>query len=413
MKGLRRKISPEVLSILDLLIMCLSFYLGTMAEYYQHGEMPLESFLSMRIKLANFLLFMGFLFPGLRFFRLLLLNRSRRFINQRVEVADCLKATSLGTLVILFGSWVFHLYLITPLFLVVFFVTSTTLTILSRLIVRQALKYDLRKGRNLRSMLIVGTNSRALRFAEEIEQEPDLGYRVLGFVDDDWSGMSQFWKLDYPLKGNFKDVPQILREHAIDEVVIFLPISSLYEQASIIVSLCEEQGIVVRFLSDLFTLKSAPGKQEWFKDHSIITIYPEAILGWQALLKRLLDFSLSLIFIIIFLPLLAFTTLLIKLTSPGPVFFVQERVGLNKRRFRMYKFRTMLEDAENQQAELEHLNEMSGPAFKIKDDPRVTKIGKILRKTSLDELPQMINVLKGDMSLVGPRPLPVRRLQRV
>jgi exopolysaccharide biosynthesis polyprenyl glycosylphosphotransferase len=406
--GLRRKIPLEVLKSLDLLIMCCAFFLGTMAEYHQSGEMPLQSFLSMRISLQNLLLFMGFSYSWPTIFSSLLLYRSRRLINRWVEVADCLKATSLGTLVMLLSSLVFHLYLITPLFLVVFFVTSTTLTILSRLMIRYGLEYARRKGRNIRSMLIVGTNPRALRFASEIEHKPDLGYRVLGFVDDDWSGMRQFRKSDYPLKGNFKDVPKILREQVIDEVVISLPMYSLYEQASAIVGLCQEQGIVVRFLSDLFTSKPAPGKQEWFEDDSLITIYPGAILGWPALLKRLLDFSLSLTLIIVLSPLLAFTALLIKLTSHGPALFIQERVGLNKRRFRLYKFRTMAVDAEKQQARLEHLNEVSGPAFKIKNDPRITNIGKLLRKTSLDELPQLVNVLKGDMSLVGPRPLPVR-----
>ena len=107
-------------------------------------------------------------------------------------------------------------------------------------------------------------------------------------------------------------------------------------------------------------------------------------------------------------PLLLLTACLIKLTSPGPFFFIQERVGLNKRRFRLYKFRTMVADAEKRQAELEPLNEISGPVFKIKNDPRITPIGDFLRTTSIDELPQLINVLKGEMSLVGPRPLPVR-----
>ena len=406
--GLRRKIPLEVLKTLDLLIMCLAFFLGTMAVYHQHGGMSLQSFLSMRIGLQNFFLFMGFSYSWPAIFSALLLYRSRRLINRWVEVADCLKATSLGTSVILLSSLVFHLHLITPLFLVVFFATSTTLTILSRLLIRSGLEYARRKGRNLRSLLIVGTNSRALNFASEIEHKPDLGYRVLGFVDEDWAGMKQFRRSDYPLIGNFKDVPKILREQVIDEVVISLPMYSHYEQASTIVGLCQEQGIVVRFLSDLFTSKPARGKQEWFEDDSLITIYPGAILGWPALLKRLLDFSLSLILLILLFPLLAFTALLIKLTSPGPVLFIQERVGLNKRRFRLYKFRTMAVDAEKQQAKLEHLNEVSGPAFKIKNDPRITKIGKILRKTSLDELPQLVNVLMGDMSLVGPRPLPVR-----
>jgi lipopolysaccharide/colanic/teichoic acid biosynthesis glycosyltransferase len=112
--------------------------------------------------------------------------------------------------------------------------------------------------------------------------------------------------------------------------------------------------------------------------------------------------------LLVFLPFLPIIATAIKLTSPGPVFFVQERIGINKRRFRVYKFRTMVPDAEKKQAELESLNEVSGPVFKIKKDPRITPIGRILRKLSIDEVPQLFNVLKGDMSLVGPRPLPIR-----
>ena len=133
-----------------------------------------------------------------------------------------------------------------------------------------------------------------------------------------------------------------------------------------------------------------------------------AMNGHSMLLKRLLDIILSLIGLIILLPLLLTTALAIKVTSPGPILFRQERVGLNKRRFRLYKFRTMIADAEKRMSELEHLNEVSGPVFKIKKDPRITPIGMILRKSSIDEMPQLANVLKGDMSLVGPRPLPLR-----
>jgi lipopolysaccharide/colanic/teichoic acid biosynthesis glycosyltransferase len=116
----------------------------------------------------------------------------------------------------------------------------------------------------------------------------------------------------------------------------------------------------------------------------------------------------SLVLILLFSPLFLIVALLTKVTSPGPAFFTQERLGLNKRRFRMYKFRTMVIDAEERQADLEELNEADGPVFKIKSDPRITPIGKLLRKASIDELPQLFSVLKGDMSLVGPRPLPVR-----
>jgi exopolysaccharide biosynthesis polyprenyl glycosylphosphotransferase len=133
--------------------------------------------------------------------------------------------------------------------------------------------------------------------------------------------------------------------------------------------------------------------------------------GWPVVVKRCMDVILSSAFLVLVAPLFLIVSLLIKLSSPGPVFFVQERVGLNKRRFKLYKFRTMIPDAEQKMREIEHLNEASGPVFKIKNDPRITTLGRILRKTSIDELPQLINVFRGDMSLVGPRPLPVRDYQ--
>ena len=130
--------------------------------------------------------------------------------------------------------------------------------------------------------------------------------------------------------------------------------------------------------------------------------------GWRVAVKRLLDIVISAFLLVILSPLALITAIAIKIDSPGPVHFVQERVGLNKRKFRLYKFRTMVDGADKKQCDLEDLNEVCGPVFKIKNDPRITPVGKILRKTSIDELPQLFNVLKGDMSLVGPRPLPVR-----
>jgi exopolysaccharide biosynthesis polyprenyl glycosylphosphotransferase len=171
---------------------------------------------------------------------------------------------------------------------------------------------------------------------------------------------------------------------------------------------CENQGILVRHLSDIFDTKLANSKVEYFEGESFVSHYTGSMRGWQVLVKGMLDRILSLILLFLLSPLFLLTVILIKITSPGPVFFIQERIGLNKRRFRLYKFRTMVKDAEKRQAELENLNEVSGAAFKIINDPRITTVGKFLRKFSIDELPQLINVLKGDMSLVGPRPLTVR-----
>ncbi len=194
----------------------------------------------------------------------------------------------------------------------------------------------------------------------------------------------------------------------VDDVVIGLPIRSYYEQTSSIAALCEVHGITVQFLPGLFNLKLARVSAEDFDGDPLITLSTGQMDGWPVVLKRILDITLSLLVLICLAPVLLVVAALIKLTSPGPVFFLQDRLGLNKHRFRICKFRTMVEDAELQQSALERMNEQQGPVFKIQADPRITPIGRILRKTSIDELPQLFNVLRGEMSLVGPRPLPVR-----
>ena len=145
-----------------------------------------------------------------------------------------------------------------------------------------------------------------------------------------------------------------------------------------------------------------------FEGASLITNYTGVVEGWPGLVKRGLDIGVAAILLVVFLPVMAAVAGLIKLTSPGAVLFTQYRLGYNKRKFKIYKFRTMMEDAEQRIKQLEHLNEVSGPVFKIRNDPRITPIGRFLRRASIDELPQLFNVLKGEMSLVGPRPLPAR-----
>ena len=164
----------------------------------------------------------------------------------------------------------------------------------------------------------------------------------------------------------------------------------------------------MRFLPGLFNLKLARPRAEEFEGDPLITLSTGHMDGWPVVLKRVLDITLSVFVLLSLAPLLLVVGALIKMTSEGPVFFMQDRLGLNKRRFRICKFRTMVADAEQKQAALEHLNEQQGPVFKIQADPRITPIGRLLRKTSIDELPQLFNVLRGEMSLVGPRPLPVR-----
>lgn len=404
----RRKLMIKAFKLFDVLVMAFSFVLATSAVYYQSGPLSLDQFFSIRIKVQNFAIFLGFLLAWHIIFSSFGFYHSRRLSSRWTEAIDVLKATSLGTFVIIISALTFRIHLVTPVFVASFWIGSSTILISSRLILRYVLEQIRIRGRNLRHVLIVGTNPMAIRFAQKIEKKPELGYRLIGFVDDEWDGIGEFRETHYALASNFNDLPIFLRDRVVDEVVIGLPMNSFYQEASRIVTLCEEQGIRVRFLSNIFNLKRARLEVEQFEDDSVVTVYAGTMDGWPMLAKRILDFSLSLALLIVLAPVFFITALLIRVTSPGRIFFVQERVGLGKRRFRLYKFRTMIPNAEQKLSQLEHLNEVSGPVFKIKNDPRITSIGKFLRRTSIDELPQLINVLMGDMSLVGPRPLPVR-----
>jgi exopolysaccharide biosynthesis polyprenyl glycosylphosphotransferase len=404
----RRKILIKALMVFDLLVMVFSFATSTYIVSYEYGNISFNEFLTMRVKVQNFVIFLGFIFIWHMIFSLLKIYNSKRLTSRWEEIGNIIKATTLGTIVILGMAILFRIRMVTPVFLTTFWVASSGVTILIRLVLRYVMGLIRIYGRNLRNMLIVGTNHRAVRFARKIAMRPELGYRLVGFADDEWKGIGNFQNTGYTLVADFNKLPIFLRDHVVDEVVIALPINSYYNRASNIIALCEKQGIIVRYLSDIFNTKMARSVSEQLGGIPLLSHYTGAMNGWALLIKRLLDFTISMILLLLLMPLFLLITLLIKITSTGPVFFVQERVGLGKRRFRLYKFRTMVPDAEKMQSELEQLNEVSGPVFKISDDPRITKVGKLLRKTSLDELPQLFNVLRGDMSLVGPRPLPVR-----
>jgi exopolysaccharide biosynthesis polyprenyl glycosylphosphotransferase len=405
-----RKTLSNLVKVLDVAVVLLCFGLATLTvSHIFSRDVSLAEFLSYRIKIQNFIIFLGILLLWYRVFRFFDLYESRRLSRQRDEVSDIIKATSVGTILMYAVAIAFHVTMINYVFVGVFWVSLTFITAAGRLGVRFVLRQVRIKGKNLRNILIVGSNDAAVQFARKIEQSPWLGYRILAFVDEEWPGLKKFNQEGYSLSCNFEGLRKFLRSNVVDEVVVTLPLRSLHSYASEIAELCEEQGILVRVVSNIFDLKHARSKAEDFEGDAHITHSTGTIVaGWPAIIKWVLDFTVSLFLIVFFSPLFLITALLIKLTSPGPVFFLQERLGLNKRRFKIYKFRTMSADAESRMKEVEHLNEVSGPVFKIKNDPRITTVGKFLRSTSIDELPQLFNVLKGDMSLVGPRPMAVR-----
>jgi len=388
--------------------MALAFALATIPVLGQSHAVSVAQFLTMRVKIGNFFIFLGLLMLWHTLFSAFGLYESRRLSSPGADSRDIVMATSLGTLSLYVAAMILHIHMATPTFLVAFWVLSTLMLVCGRLTLRVLLAQTRLRGRNLRDMLVVGTNSRAIEFAHKVQIRPELGYRVIGFADRQWTGIDPFRQAGYTLACDLDSLPAFFRKNVVDEVVIALPMRSFHEDASRIAAVCEEQGIVFRVLSNLFNLKLAHARAEESEGDSWITHYVGICEGWPSVMKRALDFLVALVGVIVLSPIMLLAALLIKIASSGPILFKQERIGQNKRKFTIYKFRSMIIDAEKKMQHIEHLNEVSGPVFKIKLDPRVTTIGKLLRKTSIDELPQLINVLKGDMSLVGPRPLPVR-----
>lgn len=332
------------------------------------------------------------------------LYRAHSILQKNKECFDALRLTIIATFVLLLFSNLFSIESVTKFFIVNFWFLSFLLVYLSRKIIFLIFKITRIKGVNTIQVLIIGTSKRALGFADKIYSTPDIGYSVLGFLDDSWEGTENLDKKRYPLLGSLDDLKNILENNIIDEVIIGLPIKSFYEKISQIINLCEEQGVIVRMTANFFDLRIARSSIDLLDNIPLLTLHSAPINLFSLLIKRIIDIIVSLIIILVLLPFLPLIAIIIKLDDNGPVFFAQERVGLNKRTFKLLKFRTMVVNAEKLRKQLEKQNEATGPVFKIKDDPRLTRLGKWLRKTSIDELPQFYNVLKGDMSLVGPRP---------
>jgi exopolysaccharide biosynthesis polyprenyl glycosylphosphotransferase len=264
-----------------------------------------------------------------------------------------------------------------------------------------ALRTARRSGANSRHVLVIGSGTRAHYVQQVIASHPEWGLCIVAFVDDGEPEGGP--RVPREKVRKFIDVPTLLRDEAIDEALVACPRSMLPAIASV-VHACATVGVPVTLLSDLFGDRLPAPQVRYFDSLAALSFAPVHHNEVDLALKRLIDIVGSAAALLLTGPLLALAALAIRLDSEGPVCFRQVRCGLNGRRFQMLKLRTMCNDAESRKLELLQLNEMDGPVFKIKDDPRVTRVGRFLRRWSIDELPQLWNVLRGDMSLVGPRP---------
>ncbi|MGQ9466500.1 MAG: undecaprenyl-phosphate glucose phosphotransferase [Anaerolineae bacterium] len=265
-----------------------------------------------------------------------------------------------------------------------------------------AIAYLRRRGVGIKRVVIVGAGEIGRTVMRTIVARPDLGYRIVGFVDDNphkgYTDIGRFKAL-----GPLDNLPAVLDEERPDEVVITLP--WMYHRKIMgIVRECERRSVRARIVPDLFQMSLTQVNVEDLGGVPLIGVRTVSISKGALLVKRMIDLTVSAAGLLLCAPLFLVIALAVRLDSPGPVIFRQTRVGLRGRRFEMYKFRSMRVGAEEQQDMLADLNEADGPIFKIRDDPRLTRVGRILRRLSLDELPQLVNVLRGEMSLVGPRP---------
>ncbi|HEV2884252.1 MAG TPA: sugar transferase [Pyrinomonadaceae bacterium] len=412
----RGQLSNLLLRVSDLVMMLCALLLAIIINYAPQDPLPLPDyaldFLSSRIKVGNALL--GALMVGIWVvvFNMQGIYRSHRLSSAMDEVKEIGRAVFLasGTLLMVahVGNWpTITLWTATCVGAIGFALIGSM-----RVMLRLNLRRLRKRGLNTKTLLIVGGGPRARWFATEISQRVDLGYRIIGYVDDETNFNGHGVK-GVPRLGDVTDLPRIIEHDVIDEVFVALPIKSQYSQIEKAIGLLEEQGIMVHLLSDPFPHRLARSNTSVFEGVPLLSLHSAPPITWRTEIKRMLDIGVAAALLVAASPILLLAALAIKIDSRGPVFFIQGRVGFNKRRFRMIKFRTMCPDAESRMKDIEHLNEKTGPIFKISNDPRITRVGKWLRKTSIDELPQLINVLFGDMSIVGPRPLSVRDALRM
>ena len=413
MQPLRRRLLLDAFRVADLCVMTAAFGLALIVSAGAASPNNPAAFLAVRIKLSNTLLFMGFAVLWHVIFRAHGLYRSRRIGLLVSEWWDLAKAVALGTLILAGLAVVLRLVAVDRRFLAVFFVAGLVGTVLTRSALRLVLGEVRREGRNLRNLVIVGCGPRGARLGTEIWKRPELGYLLLGYIDDIPPPRSSLHGQPEKLLGGLKDAPTILGGLEVYEVMICLPLRSQYETIARLITVATGMGLIVRMPADFFELKLAHAEVERLDKIPILTLAEPAPSSLGLVVKRVLDAVGAGVALVLLAPVFLIIAVAIKLESPGPVLFGQERVGLGRRKFRMRKFRSMVKDAEAQLPALESLNEVEGAAFKIRDDPRVTRVGRILRKLSLDELPQFFNVLIGEMSLVGPRPLPLRDVERI
>ena len=403
----KARLGRACVALFDIILVIVLFL--SIREYLLFGHLvDRHTFNRIEFSLWHFIAILVLSVLWNRIFAFMGMYHFRRRSRCRKQLWQIFQAATLGVATMYFGAGLIGITGIGGRFSLIFWLSVTACFLVYRLLLYGMLFFVRTQEKNIRHVVIVGVNPRSIEIMKEL-RKPELGIKIVGFIDD----ISRKYEVDemenVHMVASLEDFENYISRNPVDEVLITLPIRSYYDEIARIIETSAKQGLKSRLITNFFDLPSnVPCSVDSSTPAAAINYAATPITEFQRDVKRIFDAVVSATALIIFSPLLLVIGLLIAIEDGFPVVFRQERIGMNKRRFKIYKFRTMVRDAEKRQAALEAQNEMEGATFKITNDPRITKTGNWLRRTSLDELPQLVNVLQGTMSLVGPRPLPLR-----
>ncbi|MFQ7497934.1 MAG: undecaprenyl-phosphate glucose phosphotransferase [Blautia coccoides] len=375
--------------VIDAFVIALSYFLAWVIKFYvpflndNEGRLPFRVYMSALLFIVPGYLILNYAFN---------MYTPKRMQGRRLELSNIIKANTIGMFL-----FVGALYLVKQIdfsrhVIFIFYVVNIILETVSRNLIRLGLRQMRSKGYNQKHVLLVGYSRAAEEYIDRILANPQWGYKVRGILDDHIEAGTEYKGIK--VLGRIANLMVILPQNHLDEIAITLGLNEYYRLEQI-VALCEKSGVHTRFIPDYNRIIPTKPYTEDILGLPVINIrYVPLSNTFNALIKRIMDFGGALAAIVLFSPIMLFSVIMIKITSPGPLIYKQERVGLHNRNFMMYKFRSM--DVQPPEEEKK--------AWTVKDDPRVTNFGKFMRRTSIDELPQLFNVLRGEMSLVGPRP---------
>ena len=378
-----------LLFLSDLLIIALCWFFSYTLRFYwdfipvQHEIPPFKPYL---ILILPILAIWGFIFKTFN------LYRPRRTSTYLSEILDISKACSLAVIVLVALTFFFRLFSFSRAVFFYFWILSILALSISRIIFRGGLRLLRKKGYNLRHILIVGDGVLARDIIQRFKNHPELGFNIIGLITGEKRKVGKMIH-GKEVIGTYEEIMDILKDKGVDQVYVALPFSAIGELDNII-GLIHDQGADIKIIPDFYHFLPFCGSVEEFEGLPIFNLQDSPLYGWNIILKRVSDIVISFMAILLTSPLMLLIGLALRLSSGGSVLYKQKRAGLDGKVFNMYKFRTMEVDAERE----------TGPVWAEKNDQRITRFGAILRKTSMDELPQFFNVLKGDMSIVGPRP---------